>query len=101
MRIKPEQTRFFISEKEQMELRGFEEKLLEYQEKFKNSKIQNTLIGKLTSDVVGFYNREQKVPWRHHFNRKDLSDEELIEDRECIANMKLTSVYQDKKSFCL
>ena len=100
MRIKPEQTRFFISEKEQMELRGFEEKLLEYQEKFKNSKIQNTLIGKLTSDVVGFYNREQKVPWRHHFNRKDLSDEELIEDRECIANMKLTSVYQDKKSFC-
>ena len=49
MRIKPEQTRFFVSEKEQMELRGFEEQLLEYQEKFKNSKIQNTLIGKLTS----------------------------------------------------
>ena len=42
-----------------MELRGFEEKLLEYQEKFKNLKIQNTLIGKLISDVVGFYNREQ------------------------------------------
>ena len=41
-------------------LRGFEEKLLEYQEKFKNLKIQNTLIGKLISDVVGFYNREQK-----------------------------------------
>ena len=53
----------------------------------------------MLSDIIGFFQREQKPQWRLHFDRKDLSDSELIDDREVIANMKLASVFQDKKSF--
>ena len=99
LRIKPKETRWFVPEKEHMEIRPFEEILLKYQERFKNFKGKETKISKLLSDIIGFYNREQKPQWRQHFDRKDLSDDELIEDRECIANMKLTSVFKDKRSF--
>ena len=36
LRIKPQQTRWFIPEKDKIEIRPFEETLLEYREKFKN-----------------------------------------------------------------
>ena len=62
-------------------------------------KIKNNKIVQLLSDIIGFFSREQKPQWRLHFDRKDLSDSELIDDREVIANMKLASVFQDKKSF--
>ena len=42
---------------------------------------------------------EQKPSWRQHFDRKDLSDSELIDDREVIANMKLVNYFSDKKSY--
>ena len=99
LRIKPQQTRWFVPEKDKIEIRPFEETLLEYREKFKNSKIKNNKIVQLLSDIIGFFQREQKPQWRLHFDRKDLSDSELIDDREVIANMKLASVFQDKKSF--
>ena len=37
-----------------MELRPFEETLLEYQGKIKKLKIINTKIGKLLFDIIGF-----------------------------------------------
>ena len=98
LKIKPEQTKWFVPEKEQMELRPYEEVLLEYQEKFNNYKGKKTNLINILSDIVGFYNREQKSKWREFFDRKDLSDDELIEDRECIGNMKLSSYFPDKKS---
>ncbi|WP_440677397.1 TM0106 family RecB-like putative nuclease [Candidatus Pelagibacter sp. HIMB1587] len=100
LKIKPADTKWFIPEKEQMELRPFEENLLDYQKRFNASKLSDNPIVKLLSDVIGFYNREQKPQWRQFFDRKDLSDEELIDDRECIGNMKLVSQVQDKRSFC-
>jgi len=100
LKIKPADTKWFVPEKEQMELRPFEENLLDYQKRFNASKLSDNPIVKLLSDVIGFYNREQKPQWRQFFDRKDLSDEELIDDRECIGNMKLVSQVQDKKSFC-
>ena len=98
LRIKPKQTKWFVPEKEKIELRPFEETLLEFQGKFENFKPKHNKISKLLSDVIGFYNREQKPQWRQHFDRKDLSDSDLMDDRECIGNMKLVSVFQDKRS---
>ena len=40
LRIKPQQTRWFVPEKNQIETRPFEETLLEYREKFKNQKLK-------------------------------------------------------------
>ena len=51
------------------------------------------------SDIIGFYNREAKPTWREFYNRKQKSDEELIDDPECIGNMKLNGEPKpDKKS---
>ena len=100
LRIKPSETRWHLPEKKKIELRPFEEAFLEYQEKLKNSKSKEIKIIKLLTDIIGFYAREQRPQWRLHFDRKDLSNEELIDDRECIANMKQVSVFQDKRSLC-
>ena len=100
LKIKPEDTKFFKPEKEEMELRPFEEIQLEYQKKFHLSKLSNAPIVKLLSDIIGFYNRDQKPSWRQFFDRKDLSNEELIDDKETIGNMSLVSIYQDKRSLC-
>jgi len=99
LKIKPADTKWFVPEKDQMELRSFEQNLLDYQKRFNASKLSDNPTVKLLSDVIGFYNREQKPQWRQFFDRKDLSDEELIDDRECIGNMKLASQFQDKRSF--
>ncbi len=99
LKIKPADTKWFVPEKDQMELRSFEQNLLDYQKRFNASKLSDNPTVKLLSDVIGFYNREQKPQWRQFFDRKDLSDEELIDDRECIGNMKLVSQFQDKRSF--
>ena len=98
-KIKPNQAKWFVPEKEQMELRPHEEVLLQYQAKFNNSKNKNTKLINILSDIIGFYNREQKPQWREFFDRKDFSDSDLVEHRECIGNMKLTSYFQDKRSF--
>ena len=98
LKIKPEDTKWYVPEKEHFELRPFEETLLEYQKKFNESKYKDKPTVKLLSDVIGYYNREQKPSWRLFFDRKDLSDEELIDDRECIGNMKLVAQFQDKRS---
>ena len=98
LRIKPPETRWYVPEKKEMQLRPFEETFLEYQDKLKNSKSKETKIIKLLSDIIGYYQREQRPQWRLHFDRKDLSNDELIDDRECIASMKQVSVFQDKRS---
>ena len=37
-------------------------------------------------------------PGDYFLTEKDLSDEELIDDRECIGNMKLVAQFQDQRS---
>ena len=99
LKIKPEDTKFFVPEKENIELRPYEEILIEYRKKLNDSKIKNTNIGKILSDILGYYQRELKPSWREFYSRKDLSHEELVDDRECIGNMKLASIFQEKKSY--
>ena len=97
---KPIETSWFVSKKnEEMELRDWEIDMIAYQEKVEKSKIENKKIKQLVSDIIGFYNREAKPTWREFYNRKQKSDEELIDDPECIGNMKLNGEPKpDKKS---
>ncbi len=97
---KPKETSWFIPKKNgEMELRDFEIDMITYQEKVEKSKIENKKIKQLMSDIIGFYNREDKPAWREFFERRTKSDEELIEDPECIGNMKLEGEPKpDKKS---
>ena len=70
-----------------------------YQKKFNESKLKDQPIVKLLSDIIGYYSREMKPSWREFFDRKHLTHEELIDENECIGNMKLVSQFQDKRSF--
>ena len=99
LKIKPEGTKWHVPEKEHIELRPFEETLLEYQKKFNESKLKDQPIVKLLSDIIGYYSREMKPSWREFFDRKHLTHEELIDENECIGNMKLVSQFQNKRSF--
>ena len=47
-----------------MELRDGEDRNDEYQNKVENSKIKNQRIKQLMSDIIGFYDREDKPAWR-------------------------------------
>ena len=90
--IKPKDTLWFSPpEKEnELELKDWELDMLTYQKKVENSDIEDPKIKQLMSDIIGFYNREDKPAWREFFDRRIKSDEELIEDPECIGNMILT-----------
>ena len=68
LKIKPEETSWFTSEKEEMELRDREIKMIEYQNKVEKSKIKNKRIKQLLSDIIGFYVRENKPSWTHFLN---------------------------------
>ena len=99
---KPVESSWFIPQKpeNEMELRDWEKEMLAYQEKVKNSKFKNPKMKQLMSDIIGFYNREDKPAWREFFERKGKSDEELIEDPECIGSMILTGEpTPEKRSF--
>ncbi len=91
LRIKPSETSWFVPQKldEEMKLRDWEIDMNLYSKKVEKSKIKNKEIKQLMSDIIGFYNREDKPAWREFFDRRTKSDEELIDDPECIGNMKV------------
>ena len=91
LRIKPSETSWFVPQKldEEMKLRDWEIDMNLYSKKVEKSKIKNKEIKQLISDIIGFYNREDKPAWREFFDRRTKSDEELIDDPECIGNMKV------------
>src|SRR6056300_1058640 len=91
LKIKPKETSWFTPKKEEMELRDREVKMIEYQEKVESSKLKNKRFKQLLSDIIGFYVRENKPSWNDFFKRRGKSDEELVEDPECVGNMKLNS----------
>jgi len=76
-------------------LRDHEKEIIEYRNKIQNSKLKNKKILNILSDTIGFYTREDKGKWREFFHRKNLSDDELLDDRECIAKMQFVSCYKD------
>src|SRR6056300_1028888 len=92
LEIKPPETSWFVPYKkdEEMQLRDWEVDMIAYQEKVEKSKIKDAKLKQLMSDIIGFYNREDKPAWREFFYRRTKSHEELIEDPECIGNMILT-----------
>ena len=98
--IKPKNTGWFTPEKEVMEYRDNELKMMDYQRKIEQSKIKDPNLKQIVSDIIGFYNRENKPDWREFFDRKDFSDEELVEDIACLGNMKrIDEITQEKQSY--
>ena len=99
LKIKPENTSWFLPSKEEIELRDNEIKMLDYQKKISNTKIKNKPIKEIITSIIGYYNRENKPEWREYFDRKHLTDDELVDDSTCIGNMHIFgSQAQEKRS---
>ena len=100
--IKPENTSWYAEEQEDIKIvpKDFEIEMLKYQNKVHESSIEDKSLKQLITDIIGFYNREDKPAWREFFDRKILSDWELINDPECIGNMRLIKEPKiDKRSY--
>ena len=98
--IKPNNTKWLTPSKEIIELRDKEIKFLDYQEKLEKTKVKDKELINILKDIHGFYNRENKPDWREYFDRKYFSHTELIDDIECIGNMKkVGDITQEKRSY--
>ena len=60
-----------------------------YKQKIKDENIKDQSLKKICSDIIGFYRRDLRPEWRMFFERKNMSNDELIEDSECIGDLNL------------
>jgi len=100
--IRPEKYTWYkgqdISE-EAGEIKDYEIEFLAYQNRIETSKIDKSLKI-IFSDLIGFYRREARPEWRLFFDRKTMAHEELINDTECIADMKkVGEPVKEKRSY--
>jgi len=86
---KPSNTYWFKPSKEEKEYSEKEIKMLQYRNNIEGWKSKDENLKQIISDVVGFYNREDKPDWREFFDRKNCTHDELVDDIECIGDMKL------------
>lgn len=89
LKIKPTNTTWFVPEKEHKDYSPRELMMLDYQERINNAKIKDQNLKQIVSDILGFFNRENKPDWREYFERKNLSHAELMDNIECIGDMRL------------
>lgn len=81
------------------EIKDYELEFLSYQKKVEESKIDNNLKI-IFSDLIGFYRREARPEWRMFFERKTMSHEDLVNDAECIGDLKkIAEPVKEKRSF--
>lgn len=58
----------------------------------KKNKFPN--LSKTLTDIVGFYRRDQRPEYRLYFERKNKTNEELIEDTESVGDMRLIKIQE-------
>jgi predicted RecB family nuclease len=79
---------WFKPEIEKLDLREREKKMNYNKELLINSNLKDKDFVKTIFDLLGFYYRANKPKWQRYFDRKYLIHEELVEDVECLANMR-------------
>jgi len=79
---------WFEPEIKELDLRKREIDMRDNKEKLKNLKSDEKALVKTVSDILGFYYRANKPKWQRYFDRKYVMHEELVEDVECLGNMR-------------
>lgn len=100
--IRPEKYTWYKGQdhsEEAGEIKDYEIEFMAYQNKIETSKIDKGLKT-IFSDLIGFYRREARPEWRLFFDRKTMAHEELINDTECIADLKkIGEPVKEKRSY--
>jgi hypothetical protein len=79
--------------------REFEVEMDETFEQLKNFKTDDKNIKQIITDLLGFFRRETKPEWREYFERRYLTNEELVEDLDAIGDLKqISEPYSEKLS---
>jgi uncharacterized protein len=101
LEIRDKNLPWFEPKVKEIDLRPREIKMQSYEQKLKMADLENKDLQKIVYDILGFYYRENKPEYRRYFERKFKNHEELIEDTECIANMRKYAEVRGngKKSF--
>jgi uncharacterized protein len=99
VKIRPEDASWFVPAADEIEDREFEVEMDETFEQLKNFKTDDKNIKQIISDLLGFFRRETKPEWREYFERRYLTNEELVEDLDAIGDLKKTGEpYTEKLS---
>lgn len=97
--IRPEKCKWFIPEEDQEEERNHDVLLKAYRNKLEKEKLKFPEVKEISQQILGFYRRDQRAAWRLFFERKNMSHEELIDDTECIGDLKqIDKPYPEKRS---
>lgn len=95
--FKEKDTPWFEPEIKKLDLRKREIDMRDNKEKLKKLKNKEKILIDTLSDILGFYYRANKPKYYRFFERKYLDDEELVEDVECLGNMRRVGEITDIK----
>ena len=88
LEIRDKNLPWFEPKVKEINLRPREEKMQIYEKKLKEADLESKDLQKIVYDILGFYYRENKPEYRRYFSRKLKDHEELVDDTECIGNMR-------------
>ena len=96
--LKPENIDWYISDQDNLLIESpmrkeWEIEYEKYQQRLEgNDAHKNHSVAEHLSDLLEFHNREAKPQWWSMFERQNKFDDELIDDTECLAGLKLAGV---------
>lgn len=77
----------------------FERRRISLAERIRASDIGDERIRDLLAELLWFHQRSQKPVWWEIFERQTWTEDELVEDVECLGNLTLQSQTLDKRSY--
>lgn len=96
---RPDNSKWFVAEKEEIEKLEWEEKIIDYEKKINKTKLDENLKI-ILSNILGFHRRENRPVWRALIARRSLTIDELIDDPESIGELTMIEKpYQLRKSY--
>ena len=89
VKIRPEGASWFVPAIDEIEDREFEKEMDESFQQLSDFKAEDKNVKQIIADLLGFFRREAKPQWREYFERRYMTNEELVDDLEAIGDLKI------------
>lgn len=98
VKIRPEGASWFVPAINEVEYREFEKEMYENFQQLSNFKAEDKNLKQIITDLEEFFRREAKPQWREYFERRYISNKELV-DLEAIGDLKIKGTpYSEDRS---
>jgi uncharacterized protein len=99
VKIRPEAAGWFVPTIDEIEDREFEKDMDESFQQLSDFKAEDKNVKQIIADLLGFFRREAKPQWRQYFERRYMTNEELVDDLEAIGDLKIKGTpYSEDRS---